>query len=110
MPKASLNLLPYFYTINRFYPTVLFSLETNDTKYEDQNDRRSLSGCCPEASRIGITYFNTSAVKDIPSLCTCIALLDTIFQRSADVESEEKWTEENQSWKQPENVDKSVLN
>ena len=110
MPKASLNLLPYFYTINRFYPTVLFSLETNDTKYEDQNDRRSLSASCALTSQIGITYFNTSAVKDIPSLCTCIALLDTIFPRSADVESEEKWTEESQSWKQPENVDKSVLN
>ncbi|KAK8820543.1 hypothetical protein WA577_006603 [Blastocystis sp. JDR] len=97
--KASLNVLPYFHTINRFYPTVLFSLETSDTKYEDQNDHRTLS----------ITYFNTRAVKDIPSLCTCIALLDTIFQRAADVESEEKWTEPNLSWKRPENVDVKTL-
>lgn len=58
---------------------------------------------------LGITYFNTRAVKDIPSLCTCIALLDTIFQRAADVESEEKWTEPNLSWKRPENVDVKTL-
>ena len=58
---------------------------------------------------LGITYFNTRAVKDIPSLCTCIALLDTIFQRAADVESEEKWTEPNLSWRRPENVDVKTL-
>lgn len=39
------------------------------------------------------------------SLCTCIALLDSIFRRDADVVSEEKWNEENVSWKNQENVD-----
>lgn len=39
------------------------------------------------------------------SLCTCIALLDTLFRRGADVVSDEKWNEENVSWKNPGNVD-----
>ena len=49
--KASLNVLPYFHTINHFYPTVLFSLETSDTKYEDQNDSRTLSSFFQKKSR-----------------------------------------------------------
>ena len=44
-------------------------------------------------------------MKDITSLCTCIALLDSIFKKDANVTSEEKWTEQNISWKKPENID-----
>ena len=44
-------------------------------------------------------------MKDITSLCTCIALLDNIFKKDANVTSEEKWTEQNISWKKLENID-----
>ena len=53
-----------------------------------------------------ITFFNTSAVKDIPSLCMCIALLDSLLRKCADVQWEESWTEEGVSWKKPEYIDK----
>ena len=36
---------------------------------------------------------NTGAVKDVKSLCTCIALLDNSFRRFADVTVTEHWTE-----------------
>ena len=94
-PRATLNALPGLYVINRFYPTILFSIEMQNTEYDDHNDNRKL----------GITFFNTSAVKDIRSLCTCICYLDGMLQRVAEVKSEESWTEENISWQARQNVD-----
>ena len=81
--------------VNRFFPTILFSIETKETEYDDRNDSR----------RVCITFFNTSAVKDIRSLCTCISFLDGMLQRVADVKSKEVWTEGHVSWQSRENVD-----
>ena len=44
-------------------------------------------------------------MKDITSLCTCMALVNSICKRDANVTSEEKWTEQNISWKKLENID-----
>ena len=81
--------------MNRFYPTIFFSIETKETDYDDHNDSR----------QVCMTFFNTSAVKDIRSLCTCISFLDGMLQRVADVKSMESWTEGRVSWQSRENVD-----
>lgn len=48
---------------------------------------------------------NTGAVKDVKSLCTCIALLDNSFRRFADVTMTEHWTEPDMSFKAIGNID-----
>ena len=48
---------------------------------------------------------NTGAVKDVKSLCTCIALLATSFRRFADVTVTEHWTEPDMSFKAIGNID-----
>ncbi len=48
---------------------------------------------------------NTGAVKDVKSLCTCIALLDNSFRRFADVTVSEQWTEPDMSYKTIGNID-----
>ena len=57
------------------------------------------------ASSLGITFFDTSAIKDIRPLCTCIALMNGAFQHYHDVKCSENWTEGNISWKKQENID-----
>lgn len=102
----TLSEIPGLFTINRFYPTILFSVESPDTIFKERDENKQLSKIHEwNVISIGITFFNTSAVKDITSLCTCIALLDNIFKKDANVTSEEKWTEQNISWKKPENID-----
>lgn len=99
-----LSALPGLYTINKFYPSILFSVESPDTSFNEGDENKLLSKVSSSSSS-GITFFNTSAVKEISSLCTCIALLDTLFRRNANVTWEEKWTEENITWKRHENID-----
>ena len=48
---------------------------------------------------------NTGAVKDVKSLCTCIALLDNSFRRFSDVTVSEQWTEPDVSYKAIGNID-----
>ena len=51
---------------------------------------------------------NTGAVKDMKSLCTCIALLDNSSRRFADVTVTEHWTEPGMSFKTIGNIDQWV--
>lgn len=54
---------------------------------------------------IGITLFDTCAIRDLRPLCTCIALLNRAFQHYRELESSERWTESQISWKKLENID-----
>lgn len=56
----------------------------------------------------GITFFNTGAVKDIRSLCTCVDLVNGSFRHYSDVKNTELWTERGISWKQRENIDRKA--
>ena len=82
--------LPALYTIVKFYPTILFTLENNSDFQEDSNQSQI---CKPWISllSIAITFTNTGAVRDTKSLCTCIALLDNSFRRFANVTVKEDW-------------------
>lgn len=64
----------------------------NDNSYSYSND-------------IGITFFNTSAIKDVRVLCTCIYLFNSSFQHFTESSNTELWTEKNISWKNQANID-----
>ena len=96
--KQISNSLPSLYTIVKHYPTVLFTLENNSDFEENTN-----------IGKITITFMNTGAVKDVKSLCTCIALLDNSFRRFADVTVSEQWTEPDMSYKTIGNIDHKKL-
>lgn len=84
--------LPSLYTIVKYYPTILFTLQNNSNYQEDTNDSQICNDLCI-VWYVAITFMNTDAVKDTKSLCTCIALLDNSFRRFADVTVKENWTD-----------------
>lgn len=43
LETSLLNAIPGFWTINQFYTSVLYSLETDGTRYDDQRDERRIS-------------------------------------------------------------------
>lgn len=92
--EPAAHAIPGLFTIAHFCPTVLFSLETN-TSYGEKDT----------VSSVSITFFNTSAIKDIKPLCTCIALMNGSFQHYRDVRNSESWTESNITWKSQDNID-----
>ena len=102
------NSLPSLFTIVRHYPTVLFTLE-NNSDFEENTEAGKISKIIWKNSRVAITFMNTGAVKDVKSLCTCIALLDNSFRRFADVTMTEKWTEPDMSYKTIGNIDQYVF-
>ena len=40
---SALSALPGLYTINQFYPTILFSVESPDTIFKERDDNKLLS-------------------------------------------------------------------
>ena len=88
----------------KHYPTVLFTLE-NNSDFEESSSAGKISSVFLHLSTAAITFMNTGAVKDVKSLCTCIALLDNSFRRFADVTVTEHWTEPDMSFKAIGNID-----
>ena len=97
-PHPSHYAIPGLFTIVHCCPTILFSLETN-TNYGEKDT----------VSSVSITFFNTSAIKDIKPLCTCIALMNGSFQHYRDICHSESWTEKGVTWKDQDNIDTLVL-
>lgn len=97
--------LPALYTIIKYYPTILFTLQ-NDSDYQEDMNSSTICNITSLSSSLAITFMNTGAVKDTKSLCTCIALLDNSFRRFADVSVKEEWTDpKDMSFKTIGNID-----
>ena len=76
----------------KYYPTILFTLQ-NNSDYQETSPNSEISKLSCMLSPAAITLMNTDAVKDVKSLCTCIALLDNSFRRFAEVTVKENWTD-----------------
>ncbi|KAK8789954.1 hypothetical protein WA158_006734 [Blastocystis sp. Blastoise] len=95
--------IPAFYTILKYYPNILFSIESSSFFCE-----REKNAIAPTS--LSVTFTNTSSHRDQRGVATVVALIDNSLRRNYNVTFTEEWVSDpTMSWKNIGQIDQRKL-
>lgn len=102
--------IPAFYTILKYYPNILFSIESTSYFCEKEESNDTPTSLCISVrvlnSCLAVTFINTSSHRDQRGVATVVALIDNSLRRNYNVTFSEEWVSDpTMSWKNIGQID-----